>query len=336
MTKATHARRAADKGQPLSPVSGRALVLVASESEARSALKEGAISVRIDWSPMPGFRREPRALLCFILRVLEGKRRKMVRQHLEQFMAFDELGSANLSYFQERLREKGSLWKCAVDGMISAMRKMADMWIDSGKCRTDREIDTGADRNVEDVLPGRDCNLFLVIERSLLRSHTRDIEMTRDGSLHNKETFPRFEVNWLHLFMGFDEAMRKYGEKWAAFYFSRLLDSPDSRSLSRCDHCNSYFAYKKARLRKVYHGVSCGACVGKASGKRTERRRKMKLVTAAKAQIEWESAPRKSELWKWIAESVNKSHNTAYGRRWVSQNDSEIQARVEALRNAKT
>ena len=214
------------------------------------------------------------------------------------------------------------------------MREMADMWIDSGKSTTDRDVDTPADRNVEDVLPGRDYSLFRRIDRSLLRNYPRYTEMRRDGSLQIQDAYPKFEVDRLSGFWGLDEVMKAHGAKWAAFYFSRLLNSPDSRSISRCDHCNSYFANQRARLRTVTHGVFCSACDGKASVKRTIISRTKRLTTAAKAWIESESKRTGPVPPEWIAEQVNKAHGTAFGRRWVSQNLIKIQERVEALRNA--
>jgi hypothetical protein len=259
----------------------------------------------------------------------------MVRQHLECSLRFDQDGSPDLGRFQRRLRDDPALWRCAVEGMISAMREMADMWIDSGKSTTDWDVDTPADRNVEDVLPKRDYSLALLIYRSLLRSYSRYAEMRRDGSLQIQDAYPKFDVEKLSGFCGLDEVMRAHGAKWAAYYFSLLLNSPDSRSISRCDHCNSYFAYQRVRLRTVTHGVFCLACDGKASVKRTVISRAKRLDTAARAWIEWESNRHGTVQPERVAEQVNKAHGTAFGRRWVSQNATEIQKRVEALRNAK-
>lgn len=323
-----------DKGETLSPISGRTYISVKTESDAISALREGA-PVRLRGGLPPGFRREPRAVLSFVLRVLDGKHRQMVRQHLVCSLRFDQDGSPDLGRFQRRLRDDPALWRCSVEGMISAMREMADMWIDSGKSTRDRDVDTPADRNVEDVLPRRAYSLALLIYGSLLRSHPVYKEMRRDGSTEIKDTYPQFELDKLRGFWRLEEVMKAHGAKWAAFYFSSLLNSPDSRSISRCDHCNSYFAYQRARLRTVTHGVFCPACEGKASVKRTVISRVKRLDTAARAWIDWESRRKGTVQPEWIAEQVNKAHGTAFGRRWVSQNATEIQKRVEALRHAK-
>jgi hypothetical protein len=209
------------------------------------------------------------------------------------------------------------------------------MWIDSGKSPMDRDVDSPQDRNVEDVLPGHECSLFLVIDRAFLRNYPRYTEMRTDGSLQIKTTFPRFDFEALNGPRSLDDVMRWLGEAWAAFHFARLLDSADSRLLSRCDHCLSYFAYKRARLRTVKRGVFCPTCAGAGSVKRTALSRAKRLDTAAKAWIEFE-AKRKSPIdSERIAAQVNKKHGTAYGSRWVTQNLSEIQVRVEALKNVK-
>jgi hypothetical protein len=265
--------------------------------------------------------------------VLDGKHRQMVRQHLEFFLRFDfQSGTPENDKIQSRLNSDPSLWPYAVDGMISAMREMADMWIDSGKSLTDRDVDSPAGRNVEDVLPGHAHSLALLIYRSLLRSHPVYKEMRRDGSQAITETYPRFDPqsHWK-----LEDALQAHGVKWAAFYFSRLLDSPFSRHISRCDHCKSYFAYERARLRTVKHGVSCPACDGIASMKRTKDSRDKRLDTAAREWVKCESTRKGKVQPEWIAEQVNKSHGTAFGRRWVSQNLPEILKRMEALRNAK-
>ena len=307
-------RRAKSTGQTLSPISGH----------TRTVSYLGL---------PPRFRNEPRPLLSFILRVLDGKHRQMVRQHLEYFLSFDfQIPTPEIERIQRRLRGDPSLFQCAVNGMISSMREMADMWIDSGKSRTEREVDFPTDRNVEDVLPGRACSLALLIYRSLLRSHPVYKEMRRDGSQTITETYPRFDPqsHWK-----LEDALQAHGTKWAAFYFSGLLDSPFSRHISRCDHCKAYFAYHRARLRKVKHGVFCLACERQSSVKRTEGSRNRRLDTAAKERIEWESRRKGPAPPEWIAEQVNKRHGTAFGRRWVSQNLEKILERVEALHNAK-
>jgi hypothetical protein len=306
--------RQLSKGETLSPISGL----------ARRTVESPLI---------PGFRKEPRPLLSFILRVLDGKHAQMVRQHLEAFLRFDfQISTPERDVIQRRLADDPALISNAVDGMIAGMREMADMWIDSGKSLLNPEADTPADRNVEDVQPGREYSLALLIYRALLRTEPAYKELCRDGSQKIIEHFPRFDPQQ---FLELDEMLKAHGRKWAAFYFSRLLDSRDSLSLSRCDHCKSYFAYERARLRKVKHGVFCPKCKGTGSVKRTEASRKARLDTATRAWIEYGGKPHRLNQREWVAGEVNKSHGTSFGARWVSQHLKEIQERVEAQRNAK-
>ncbi|MGB8028136.1 MAG: hypothetical protein WCF30_00600 [Terracidiphilus sp.] len=283
---------------------------------------------------IPGFEDGPRPLLTFILKVLDGDHRGMVWQHLEFFLYSQlRIQTPESAAQWQHLHHDPTQLRYAIGSMIAATREMADMWIDSGKSRTDRDVDTPADRNVEDVLPGRSYSLFQMIDNLLLRSYPRYTEMRRDGSLQIMDTFPRFDPELLQ--WGLKAALEEYGKRWAAFHFSCLLDSRYSRHISRCDHCNAYFACQRARLRTVTHGVFCPACEGQGSMKRTEISRARRYDTAAKARIEWESRRKESVPPEWIAEQVNKAHGTPFGRRWVSQNLSEILKRVEALRNAK-
>jgi hypothetical protein len=286
---------------------------------------------------VPGFRNEPRALLMFILRVLDGKHRQTVQRHLEQFLQFDvHSDTREIDALREQLSSAPVLWDSAVNGMIAATREMADMWIGSGKSGHDWSVDAPADRNVEDVLPGREYSLFQKIDGALFRSYPRYTEMRRDGSLQIKDTYPNFDIDALNGPLGVRDVLEAHGESWAAFYFSRFLNSPDSRYMSRCDHCKRYFAYQRARLRTVKRGVFCPACDGKGSVKRTEVSRARRLDTAAKAWLAWEISHRGPVRTEWVADQVNKAHETAFGRRWINQNLAKIQERVEALRNAKS
>jgi hypothetical protein len=316
MKKIPKSRRGNGNGETLSPFSGRPY-------KATGA------------SLLPGFRHEPRPLLSFIVRVLNRKHRQMVRHHLESFLPFDfQFRTPEVEVLLRRLSDDPELLDCAADGMIAAMREMADMWIDSGKSRNDRDVDSPADRNVEDVLPGRVYSLFRMIDRSLLRNYPRYTQMKRDGSLQIIDTFPKFDQGALNGVWRLPETLRAHGVMWAAFFFSRFLNSPHSRHISRCDHCKRYFAYQRARLRTVTHGVSCPACEGKGSVKRTVISRAKRLDTAAKAWIELEARHKGRVQPEWVADQVNKAHGTPFGRRWVNQNLKEIQERVEALHNA--
>jgi hypothetical protein len=322
MTEITQSRKTTRKGDTLSSLSGHAHNYI------------GALTV-------PGFEDGTIPLLSFILKVLDGERRHMVRQHLECFLYFDfQMRTPEMDKFIEHLKDDPGLLVYAIDSMIATMRVMADMWIDSGKSGTDRDVDTPADRNVEDTLPKRPCSLFLMIDRILLRNYPPRTNMRRDGSLEIENTYPRFDSEMLQ--WGHKTALEEHGKRWAAFRFSQLLDSPYSRHISRCDYCKSYFAYRRARLRTVKHGVFCPDCEAKASVKRTEVSRsnaKTPLIeTAAQKWIEWEAKSRHLAQAQWVAYEVNKRHSTRYGARWVTQNwnkNGNIQKRVEELRNAK-
>jgi hypothetical protein len=322
MKKTPIFRPAKQKGQFLSPFSGRAYKVTESML-------------------FPGLRNEPMPLLSFILRVLNGKHCGMVRQHLEYFLTtYFQNQTPMVTEVLRQLHDDPALLRYAIDNMTGAMQEMADMWIDSGKSPTDNDVDTPADRNVEVVLPRRSDSLFLKIYDFYLKSDKRYPKMRPDGSLDIPKSWPRFDMadfggGWFCGPNDIEDALARYGESWAAFHFCGLLDSRYSRHISRCDHCKAYFVYQRARLRTVKHGVFCPACDGKASVNRTKSSRDRRLDTAARAWVEWESKRKGTVQPEWIAGEVNKSHGTAFGKRWVNQNRAEIQKRMEVLRNAK-
>lgn len=284
---------------------------------------------------VPGFDKSdgPHPLLSFLLKVLKGKDNRMIRNHLGFHLGFDfQIRTPEMDDAFEILQKDPNTLEYAETSMIRTMRELADMWIDSGKSRTDQDVDTPADRNVEDVLPRRSESLFSYTYHGLLNSYPRYTGMRRDGTQEVKYDWPRFRSTDLD--SGIEIALEKYGRRMAMHYFASLLDSPFSHHINRCDHCKDYFAYRRARLRTVTHGVFCPACEGKGSVKRTENSRAKRLDTAARAWIEWKSRQKGVQL-EWVAEQVNKAHGTAFGRRWVSQNLIRILTRVEALRNGK-
>ena len=287
--------------------------------------------------PIPGFDRGPHSLLRFVLKVLDGEHTAIVGNHLASLLAYDfQFQTPESISDLKRLNADRALLEAAARAMISAMRKMADMWISSGKSPSDPGWDSPTQRNVEDVLPGHDYSLFQFLDRTLLRNHPRYLGMRRDGSLGFKDTFPRFYEDESPA-LGLRERMQKFGAKFAAFWFSRLLNSPDSRRIARCDGCKAYFAYERTRLREVKRGVYCARpdCKTKASVKRTKASRNERIETAATGALEW-TPEKPTDRAQWIADRVSEKHSITVGRRWVSQHSPEIQERVEALRNAKS
>lgn len=289
--------------------------------------------VRTERLELPGWEGE-RPLPSFVLRVLNAQETDTIREHLRYLLRFD---------FQIFTPDTESAWRAmqrpevldyAAESMIKIMRLAADMWIDSGKDSSDPDIDTPADRNVNVELPGCGFSLVRLFENRLFMRFPLYTRMFVDGTQRIKKEWPRFSENDLGL--GLKTGLEDYGARMALYYFADLLNSEDSRRIARCDNCKRYFTLKRARLRTVKFGVFCPKCSQKGSVKRTEHSRAKRLQTAAKAWIEWESKPaRRIDQREWVWQQVNKAHGTAFGRRWVSQNLTEIEKRVEALRNAK-
>lgn len=299
----------------------------------------------------------PRPLLSFVLKVLAG-RSKAIAGNLAFHLYFDfQIRSPEMERAWQIMNEHPEMLEHAVQNMIVIMRHVADAWINSGKSRTDPDVDTPSDRNVEDVMPGRSISLFQFMSYALFDAVPGNTGMRRDGTQEVRRDTPHFQSSDLENLMldlkdareqlgkpgspntdfvyALKTALEQYGERMALHYFAKLLDSPYSRHISRCDCCKTYFAYQRARLRTVKGGVFCPSCKGNAAVSRTRTSRSKRIDTAAKAWIEWESKREGQPDFEWIAEKVNKAHGQAFGRRWVSQHIKKIQERVEALRNAK-
>lgn len=308
---------------------------------------------------IPGFS-GPRPLLSFILKILAGKDRKTIRKHLMFHLYFDfQFRTPEMDAASRIMQDSPESLDNAIDAMITTMRELADLWIDSGKSPVDPDVDTPADRNTEDVLRGRPISLFRLMSVHFDR-FPRHMGMRRDGTqgpITRGE--PHFESTDLTgpmldikcacealgrpnypdsgLLYALTSALKAFGSRWAMHRFAELLDSQYSRHISRCDKCRAYFAYERARLCTVKFGVFCPKCKPQGAVKRTDRSRKRRLDTAARAWIEWESRQRRTDKdqYDWVSQQVSKVHEKAFGRRWVSQHLTEIQERVEALRNAK-
>ncbi len=292
----------------------------------------GATNYRV--FELPGWEGSRRQL-SFVLRVLSGRENKLTQDHLEVLLSFYfQNSTAERAQVLQAVCENPQLLESATKSLIATMQEMAEMWIVSGKNPNDRNVDTPADRNVEDILPDRSVSLLWLINHLLFEKYPRYAALKRDGTLVIKDVPPIFTDD--HLSDGLEIGLEKYCRSVAAYYFVHLLDSPYSRHLARCDGCKKYFGYARARLRTVKHGVFCKDCASMSSGSRTVASRSKWLDTAARAWIEWESKRRSKDRDQWTYDSVNKAHRKSFGKRWISQNLKEIQKRAEALRNAKS
>src|ERR1700733_4325670 len=78
---------------------------------------------------IPGFRREPRPLLSFIIRVINRTNREQIRQQLKSFLDHDFQGRSPADQAAlDRLGNEPALLNDAADRLIAGMREMADMW----------------------------------------------------------------------------------------------------------------------------------------------------------------------------------------------------------------
>ncbi len=274
----------------------------------------------------------PRPLLSLVLMILEGKVSKTIQQHLELFFDMSSRGSDEY----EVLLSHPRALKSAEVAMVTTMRQLADLWIDSGKNPTDRTVDTPADRNVEDVLPGQHVSLLRRINSGLLSQVPQWIGMTRDGRLATKWDLPSLESVG-----GMDELdapLEVFGRRMAMYWFIKLLDSPYSRNLARCDSCSIYFAYERAPKRTIKNGIFCSECKGSGSVKRTQstrdRRNQRRVEIAASFWEQWKPDSRQGKQSTWVAGKVNarlmqlQELQIVITGRWVTQHQQEIELEV--------
>lgn len=283
----------------------------------------------------PGVGPSKHGFIDFVLDALNGRHSEKVAEYLGFHLTFHTTAQTpEFDRFLEFLRENPECFYSAVDHFAETVRQMADMWIASGKDRMNPLLDSPRDRNVEEVQLGQPISLFAWIDRLVFDVNPSYTGMRRDGTIGIKRLFPRFDLQSLR-WGKWEESMKGFARMYAAYTFTNFLDSAYSLRLSRCDSCKTYFVYVRARLRVVKNGVHCGDCGGAASVGRTTASRAKRLDTAARAWIEWDQKPRRIGRPEWVAEQVNRTHGTSFGRRWVSQHQTEILARVEALRNAQ-
>ena len=167
----------------------------------------------------------PRRQLSFVIRILAGREHQLVQEHLEILLSF---------YFQNSTPEREQLLQIicenprflesATKSLVATMQEMADMWIDSGKSPNDRDVDTPADRNVVDILPGRSASLLWLINHLLFEKYPKYMTLERGGKVVIKEVPPTFTDDLLS--EGLEFGFERYGRSVAAYYFVRLLDSP--------------------------------------------------------------------------------------------------------------
>jgi hypothetical protein len=270
-----------------------------------------------------------------VLKVLAGDDSGMTRLHLEQRL---------VDPFEAYPFDKSEAIDRAQKSMLAMMRYLADLWIDSGNS-SDQASNNPADRHVAYAPPENQSTLvppsgipptarIADLYNRFLRTEARWPEIRSDGTLNFKEVI--FGMPFEYLALGhldpnapFDEL----GMKVAMYWFSRLLDSPYSRHLARCDNCRGYFAYERVPRTPRYFGVYCSdKCKPIGARRRAEESREQKrdlmFDAAAKAWKEWEPSRKWPKREDYVVSKVNKEYETAWKKKWVSQNLEEILRRV--------
>jgi hypothetical protein len=278
----------------------------------------------------------PRGCLAFVLKALTGSDSGVIRHQISLAL---RVNRANPDAVQKVLDSR-ELMGIAESSMVNMMRELVDLWIDSGKSASDRGIDTPSERNVQDIPAGRTWSLFHRIDTEFFPMQPQWPEMKRNGTVAFRTPPPRFEGAWLE---GIDwsDPLHHFGRQTAYYWFVKLLDSPFSRHIARCDACRSYFSYKRARKRTVKNGVFCSACKGTGSVKRTQttrdKRKKENIDSAADVWEKWKPNSSHGLRPKWIAAQVReRSHQRIiFTGSWVTRHQEEIETEVNRRKNAK-
>jgi hypothetical protein len=226
--------------------------------------------------------------------------------------------------------------------MISMMRRLARLWIDSGKDATDPNIDTPAKRNIV-FAPNEDSpTIHGLMFARLFNTHAQWVQMTSKGKLGVYDTFPHIELDPMTQICN-RSSLERYGEQLALYFFARFLDSPHSLNLARCDDCGMYFAYERARQVKVTNGVHCDRCKVADSVKRTKSSRDKftahLVEVAAAAWMEWKKSNSNPDQKAWTLKQVNEccvdASKAPKTKRWVTTHWNKILETVEWRKNAK-
>ena len=284
------------------------------------------ISVRL-----PGFD-GPRPLLSLVLTILAGQPSETIQSHLSMGLL---ASPSSRDAVDELLRDPQAIG-FAEASMVETMRNLADLWIDSGKSRSDPDVDTPSERNVEDVLPGQHVSLFWRLNNDLLNNLPRQIGMMRDGKQGIKEALPSFKDDGAR--SALDLPLESFSRRLAMYWFSKLLDSRYSRHLARCDKCKGYFAYDRAPKRTIKYGIFCPQCKGSGSVKRTQstrnRRNQQRIEFAASVWEQWKPMRSYGNRSNWVANKVNVTLKQTLTGRWVTQHQQDIEAEVERRNHA--
>lgn len=294
---------------------------------------------------IPGFDGN-RPTLALVLKVLAGSNPELMALHwiYAEFSIQSDPSALESAIADLRFR------RIAEESMSTMMRKLVDLWIDSGKSHSDPSVDTPSERNVASVPVGHLTSLFELIDRGPLREDPPQTRMRADGKQVIVKSWPRFDSEDLEKF-GRYGASERFGQKVAMYWFTDLLDLPYSHHIARCDHCKAYFEYERAPKRTIKNGIFCKQCKGKGSAKRAQSsrdRRIEEMVNFAAGFWEQQQIGQQGSRSKWVAKMVNRrtekiaakagrgseNHFPIIRSNWVTKHQQEIEAEVERRNRA--
>lgn len=279
----------------------------------------------------------PRPALSFVLNTLAGNDGGMLRFHLSLTKNLLRTEQQTFRLIINSANKRESIRA----SMIATMRLLADLWINSGKSDLNASFDDPSTRNVEYV-PEGERGPIRALFYNLIGNLVHYPAIRSDGTQGTQESYfgmQSEDFGWRSA----GEVAVRFGDKVAMYWFARLLDSPYSRHLARCDGCAAYFAYDRAPKAAIKSGVFCRNCKGRGSAQRTRRSRAfahLRMIdAAANAWGQWKRSSANPSQRDWVAARVSRELR-AEGKppitpKWVSQNISAIEAAIQKRNHAK-
>ncbi|HEY6343230.1 MAG TPA: hypothetical protein VIY49_17185 [Bryobacteraceae bacterium] len=227
---------------------------------------------------------------------------------------------------------------------ILTLRSLLDRWIDSG--RREGNIDEPLKRNVyRQPLDG--LELLADVLWKWNRRHAANVLVMQNGERNVSVGGPKPWIgasssnNLFEQYMNFTQReplpeTKREAREIAIYWIQELLDSPDRWLIARCDNpeCRRpYYVRQRVRKGLIKNGTYCKNCKNAASLVRVKaslERRKQMLVECA-ADV-WDTFKPSSQYQKksdWMAMKVNRLLDLDIKGKWITQNQTAIEAEVE-------
>jgi hypothetical protein len=261
------------------------------------------------------------------------------------------LNGAVLPHNGEVLPSFSSVPKVLRMALGRSLRSLVDRWIDSG--RSPDGVDKAHSRSVYWLPAGGAEPLCNVLE-AWNRRHAPDVVVLpsgeRDVRMGKPKRDPKDPENWdwaSLMSMTYDPlpSSEREAAEIAIYWLQKLLESPDSYRIARCDNpdCRAYYLRARVRKSEITRGTYCRDCanvgaIARVNAGRAQRRREL-VSRAADVWNQFKPTANHRQRSDWVAAQMKKHVRTAAERiqgKWVTRNQAEIEAEVERRKNAES